>query len=223
MPHYTDGETPRRAPVAVYSDADAGALHTTLADEAVHIGGAAASDSYLRADTLIAAALNAGAEAIHPGYGFLAENANFADACAEAGIKFIGPPASAIRAMGSKSEAKALMDAAGVPIVPGYHGDAQDDQTLTSEAERVGYPLLVKASAGGGGKGMRVVRAAKELLDAIASARREAQSSFGDDKLLLERFLERGRHIEIRSSLMGTATASICSNVTAPCSAVTRK
>tara|TARA_B100000676_G_scaffold270049_1_gene286470 strand:+ start:5834 stop:7822 length:1989 start_codon:yes stop_codon:yes gene_type:complete len=184
--------------VAVYSDADAGALHTTLADEAVHIGGAAASDSYLRADTMIAAALNAGAEAIHPGYGFLAENANFADACAEAGVKFIGPPASAIRAMGSKSEAKALMDAAGVPIVPGYHGDAQDDQTLISEAERVGYPLLVKASAGGGGKGMRVVRSAEELLDAIASARREAQSSFGDDKLLLERFLERGRHVEIQ-------------------------
>ncbi|MEY4209167.1 MAG: hypothetical protein RLZZ20_2319, partial [Pseudomonadota bacterium] len=143
--------------VAVYSEADAGARHVALCDEAIAIGGAAAADSYLSADRLIAAAQATGAQAIHPGYGFLSENAAFADACATAGLVFIGPPASAIRAMGSKSAAKALMEKAGVPLVPGYHGENQDAVFLQQQAEKIAYPVLLKASAGGGGKGMRIV------------------------------------------------------------------
>ena len=184
--------------VAVYSDADANAQHALLADEALHIGAAAASQSYLRADKIIDAAKQCGAQAIHPGYGFLSENAEFAEACESNGIVFVGPTASAIRSMGSKSGAKALMVEAGVPVVPGYHGNDQSDETLRAGAIETGFPLLVKASAGGGGKGMRIVRSAEELEDALSAARREAQNAFGDDKLLLERYVEQPRHVEVQ-------------------------
>src|SRR5690606_28002202 len=169
--------------VAVYSDADAGARHVRLADEALPIGPAPARDSYLNAARLIETALAAGANAVHPGYGFLAENADFAEACQRAGLVFIGPPASAIRAMGSKSAAKALLEHAGVPLVPGYHGASQDADYLEEQAARIGYPVLIKASAGGGGKGMRIVTAPAEFRAALASCRREAASSFGDDRV----------------------------------------
>ena len=184
--------------VAVYSDADAGARHVALCDEAVHIGAAPARDSYLRGDRILAAARATGAEGIHPGYGFLSENEEFAQACAAAGIAFIGPPPGAIRAMGSKSEAKTLMEKAGVPLVPGYHGAEQDAAFLRAQADAIGYPVLIKASAGGGGKGMRVVRASDEFEAALASCKREAASSFGDDRVLVEKYLERPRHIEIQ-------------------------
>ncbi|WP_342115528.1 acetyl/propionyl/methylcrotonyl-CoA carboxylase subunit alpha [Pseudoduganella sp. OTU4001] len=184
--------------VAVYSDADANAKHVAVCDEAVNIGPAAAKESYLVGDKLIAVALATGAEAIHPGYGFLSENAEFADACAEVGLAFIGPPASAMRAMGSKSAAKQLMEKANVPLVPGYHGDNQDAGFLQEQADRIGYPVLLKASAGGGGKGMRVVESAEAFKDALASCKREAISSFGDDKVLAEKYLLRPRHIEIQ-------------------------
>lgn len=184
--------------VAVYSDADAEARHVAYCDEAIHIGGAAARDSYLRADHIIEMARDAGVHAIHPGYGFLSENDGFAEACAAAGIVFIGPPASAIRAMGSKSAAKQLMEHAGVPLVPGYHGEDQDPALLRAEADRIGYPVLIKASAGGGGKGMRVVEAGDAFEAALASVRREASASFGDDKVLVEKYLTRPRHIEIQ-------------------------
>ncbi len=184
--------------VAVYSDADAGAAHVAACDEAVRLGPPAARESYLLGDKIIAAALATGALAIHPGYGFLSENADFAAACEAAGLTFIGPPASAIRAMGSKSAAKTLMDQAGVPLVPGYHGDNQDPALLHREADRIGYPVLLKASAGGGGKGMRVVDRSEDFLAALASCKREAASSFGDDKVLVERYLQRPRHIEIQ-------------------------
>jgi 3-methylcrotonyl-CoA carboxylase alpha subunit len=186
------------ATVAVFSEADAQARHVELADEAFPIGPAPARDSYLRIDRIIEAARRAGAQAIHPGYGFLSENAAFAEACAEAGITFIGPPPAAIRAMGSKAEAKRLMENSGVPLVPGYHGEAQDAATLRHAADAIGYPVLLKASAGGGGKGMRVVEHAAELDAAIDSARGEARSSFGDDRLLVEKYLTRPRHIEIQ-------------------------
>jgi 3-methylcrotonyl-CoA carboxylase alpha subunit len=186
------------ATVAVYSDADAQAMHVAMADAAIRIGTAAPRDSYLRIDAILAAARQTGAQAIHPGYGFLAENAGFADACAEAGVVFIGPPASAIRAMGGKSEAKALMAQAGVPLVPGYHDAAQDLLTLHAAADKIGYPVLIKASAGGGGKGMRVVAHAAEFAQALAGAQREAASSFGDDRVLIEKYLTRPRHIEIQ-------------------------
>ncbi len=184
--------------VAVYSEADAGALHVEACDEAYLIGPAAARDSYLKGDRILHAAKRAGAQAIHPGYGFLSENAGFARACAEAGLVFIGPPATAIEAMGSKSAAKALMEKAGVPLVPGYHGDNQDPAHLARQAEAIGYPVLIKASAGGGGKGMRVVAAARDFADALAGAQREAASSFGDDRVLIEKYLERPRHIEVQ-------------------------
>lgn len=184
--------------VAVYSDADASALHVSMADEAFCIGGAAPRDSYLRLDIIIDIAIKTGAQAIHPGYGFLSENAAFAQACKQHGIAFIGPPVSAIEAMGSKSVAKRLMEAAGVPLVPGYHGEAQDDTTLIQAAQTIPYPLLIKAAAGGGGKGMRVVREPGELQDAIASARREAISGFADGTLLIERYIEQPRHVEIQ-------------------------
>ena len=184
--------------VAVYSDADAGARHVALCDEAVHIGPAPARDSYLRGDRILAAARATGAEGIHPGYGFLSENEAFAQACGAAGIAFIGPPDGAIRAMGSKSEAKTLMEKAGVPLVPGYHGAEQDAAFLRAQADAIGYPVLIKASAGGGGKGMRVVRAGDEFEAALVSCKREAASSFGDDRVLVEKYLERPRHIEIQ-------------------------
>ena len=184
--------------VAVYSDADAGAAHVAACDEAVRLGPPAARESYLLGEKIIAAALATGAQAIHPGYGFLSENADFAAACEAAGLSFIGPPASAIRAMGSKSAAKSLMDKAGVPLVPGYHRDDQDPALLQREADRIGYPVLLKASAGGGGKGMRVVDRSEDFLAALASCKREAASSFGDDKVLVERYLQRPRHIEIQ-------------------------
>jgi 3-methylcrotonyl-CoA carboxylase alpha subunit len=186
------------ATVAVYSDADAHALHVAAADRAVRIGPPAPRESYLRIDAILDAARRAGADAIHPGYGFLAENAAFAEACADAGLIFVGPPPAAIRAMGGKAEAKALMAAAGVPLVPGYHGAAQDVATLAAEAARIGYPVLIKASAGGGGKGMRVVAAPAGFATALAGAQREAASSFGDDRVLIERYLTRPRHVEIQ-------------------------
>jgi 3-methylcrotonyl-CoA carboxylase alpha subunit len=184
--------------VAVYSEADAGAKHVAVCDEAILLGPAAAKDSYLRGDKIIAAAKATGAQAIHPGYGFLSENAEFAEACAAAGLVFIGPPGSSMRAMGSKSAAKQLMEDANVPLVPGYHGDAQDPELLQAEANRIGYPVLLKASAGGGGKGMRVVERSEDFQAALASCKREAISSFGDDKVLVEKYLTRPRHIEIQ-------------------------
>ena len=184
--------------VAVYSDADRAARHVAMADEAVHIGPSPARDSYLVSDRIIAAARHAGAQAIHPGYGFLSENAGFAEACAKAGIVFIGPPPPAIRAMGSKSEAKKIMEKARVPLVPGYHGDDQSPDLLAKEAERIGFPVLIKASAGGGGKGMRVVEEAAKFADALAGAKREAKASFADDHVLVEKYLTRPRHIEIQ-------------------------
>ncbi|HEY4066722.1 MAG TPA: acetyl/propionyl/methylcrotonyl-CoA carboxylase subunit alpha [Burkholderiaceae bacterium] len=184
--------------VAVYSDADANAKHVLACDEAVHIGGAAPRDSYLRGERVIAAALATGAQAVHPGYGFLSENEGFAQACADAGLVFIGPPPSAIKAMGLKAESKQLMEKAGVPLVPGYHGADQDPALLRREADRIGYPVLIKASAGGGGKGMRIVAAAAEFDAALASCQREAINSFGDDAVLIERYVTRPRHIEIQ-------------------------
>src|SRR5918998_485768 len=184
--------------VAVFSEADAGALHVAMADEAHPIGPAPAAQSYLRADRILDAARASGAEAVHPGYGFLSENAEFAEACAAAGIAFVGPPPAAIRAMGSKTESKRIMAAPGVPVVPGYHGEAQDDVLLASEAERVGFPVLIKASAGGGGKGMRPVLAAGDFAAELAGARREAKAAFGDDRVLLERYLQRPRHVEVQ-------------------------
>jgi 3-methylcrotonyl-CoA carboxylase alpha subunit len=184
--------------VAVYSEADAGALHVESCDMAVPIGPAPATESYLRGDVIIKAARASGADAIHPGYGFLSENAEFAGACAEAAITFVGPPAAAIQAMGSKAEAKAIMEAASVPLVPGYHAAAQDLATLAAAAEQIGFPVLLKASAGGGGRGMRVVEAADELEAAIAAAKRESAAAFGDDRLLIEKYLSRPRHIEVQ-------------------------
>lgn len=186
------------ASVAVFSDADARALHVDMADEARHVGAAPANESYLLTERILQAALDSGAEAIHPGYGFLAENAEFATACAQAGLVFIGPPVAAIKAMGSKSVAKQIMSAAGVPLVPGYHEEDQSVERLRLAAESIGYPLLIKASAGGGGKGMRVVRQTDEFVEALEGAKREASSAFGNDHVLLEKYLERPRHIEIQ-------------------------
>ena len=184
--------------VAVYSDADANSKHVAVCDEAINIGPAAAKESYLCGDKIIAVALATGAQAVHPGYGFLSENADFADACVEAGLVFIGPPGSSMRAMGSKSAAKSLMEKADVPLVPGYHGDNQDPDFLREQGDRIGYPVLLKASAGGGGKGMRVVERSEDFTAALASCKREAISSFGDDKVLAEKYLQRPRHIEIQ-------------------------
>ncbi|WP_295142662.1 acetyl/propionyl/methylcrotonyl-CoA carboxylase subunit alpha [uncultured Reyranella sp.] len=184
--------------VAVYSDADRSARHVAMADEAVHIGPSAARESYLVAERIIDAAKRTGAQAIHPGYGFLSENAGFADACAAADIVFIGPPADSIRAMGSKSEAKKIMEKARVPLVPGYHGDDQSPDLLAAQAAKIGFPVLIKASAGGGGKGMRVVESAEKFADALAGAKREAKASFADDHVLVEKYLTRPRHIEIQ-------------------------
>ncbi|HEU5349073.1 MAG TPA: biotin carboxylase N-terminal domain-containing protein, partial [Ktedonobacterales bacterium] len=186
------------ATVAVFSDADEHALHVREADEAVRIGESAASASYLSIPALLAAARRTGADAIHPGYGFLAENADFAAACEAAGLTFIGPSADVIRRMGSKREAKRLAADAGVPVVPGYAGDDASDARLLAAAGEIGYPVMVKASAGGGGKGMRSVARASDLPEALASARREALSAFGDETLLLEKALIEPRHVEIQ-------------------------
>jgi geranyl-CoA carboxylase alpha subunit len=184
--------------VAVFSDADADALHVRQADMAVHIGPGPARDSYLNSDALLGAAKRTGADAVHPGYGFLSENAAFADACAATGLVFFGPPAAAIAAMGNKARAKALMEAAGVPCVPGYRGEDQSDQTMLAEAARIGFPLMVKAAAGGGGRGMRLVMDSDDLANALARARSEAARAFGSDELILERAIGDARHIEFQ-------------------------
>jgi 3-methylcrotonyl-CoA carboxylase alpha subunit len=184
--------------VAVYSEADRDAMHVAMADEAVLLGPARARDSYLNIERVIDAARQSGAEAVHPGYGFLSENAEFAQACADAGLVFVGPTAAMMTAMGSKSGSKMLMEKAGVPLVPGYHGDAQDEATLAKAADKIGFPVLIKASAGGGGRGMRIVGSPSELAAAITSAKREAKAAFGDDRLLIEKFVENPRHIEVQ-------------------------
>src|SRR5436190_17686504 len=186
------------ATVAVYSDADADAQHVRLADDARHIGGSRPAESYLRGDAIVAAALSSGAEAVHPGYGFLSENADFADAVERAGLAYVGPRSASMRKMGSKAGAKTLMAAHGVPVVPGYTGEDQDPALLAREAGRVGYPLMIKAAHGGGGKGMRVVREASEFGPALESCQREAKNAFGRDRVLLERYLEQPRHIEFQ-------------------------
>jgi len=186
------------ATVAVYSDADANALHVRMADEAVHIGASPVGESYLRGDRIIAAAKQTGADAIHPGYGFLSENPGFVDQVVEAGLVFIGPSAASIRAMGLKDAAKALMEKAGVPVVPGYHGDGQALVLLAGKAKEIGYPVLIKARAGGGGKGMRKVDHSDDFADALASAKREGKSSFGDDSVLVEKYVDKPRHIEVQ-------------------------
>jgi 3-methylcrotonyl-CoA carboxylase alpha subunit len=183
--------------VAVYSDADAKALHVLMADEAVHIGPSPARESYLVGEKIIAAAKETGAEAIHPGYGFLSENAAFAQAVIDAGLIWVGPKPDSIRAMGLKDAAKKLMADAGVPVTPGYLGENQDSAHLKSEADAIGYPVLIKAVAGGGGKGMRRVDEAGQFEDALESAKREAASAFGDDRVLIEKYVERPRHIEV--------------------------
>ena len=184
--------------VAVYSAADATAQHVRLADLAIPIGGPRPQESYLRADAIVEAAQRAGAQAVHPGYGFLSENAEFAERVERAGIRFIGPPAESMRRMGSKAGAKDLMSSRGVPVVPGYTGEDQDAQLLAHEAERVGFPLMIKAAYGGGGKGMRIVRAAQEFASNLESAQREAKNAFGRDRMLLERYIEKPRHIEFQ-------------------------
>ncbi len=184
--------------VAVYSDADANALHVTMADEAVHIGGAPSKESYLLSDRVLEAAKLTGAQAVHPGYGFLSENAAFSAACKANDIVFIGPPVGAIEAMGSKSAAKNIMGKAGVPLVPGYHGDDQSPAILKQHADKMGYPVLLKATAGGGGKGMRQVWSSEEFDEALEAAKRESMSSFGDDRMLVEKYLTQPRHVEIQ-------------------------
>ena len=184
--------------VAVFSEADRDAMHVAACDEAYCIGGAAPKESYLRGDKVLEIAKLTGAQAIHPGYGFLSENESFARQCADAGIVFIGPPPAAIEAMGLKAESKRLMEKAGVPLVPGYHGSDQSEALLASEAKRIGFPVLIKASAGGGGKGMKVAESEADFAAALASAKREAKNSFGDDNVLIERYLQRPRHIEIQ-------------------------
>ncbi|WP_116597249.1 acetyl-CoA carboxylase biotin carboxylase subunit [Primorskyibacter marinus] len=193
--------------VAVHSDVDAGAAHVALADTAVSLGGAAPADSYLRGDAIIAAAVATGAQAIHPGYGFLSENPDFVEAVEAAGLVFIGPSARAIRAMGLKDAAKALMEKAGVPVVPGYHGEDQDPARLAQEAERIGYPVMIKAVAGGGGKGMRLVERPEEFADALASAQSEARGAFGNDAVLVEKFVQQPRHIEVQ--VFGDGTRAV--------------
>ncbi|MCR9125376.1 MAG: acetyl/propionyl/methylcrotonyl-CoA carboxylase subunit alpha [Rhodobacteraceae bacterium] len=193
--------------VAVYSDADRDAAHVEMADHAVHIGGPAPADSYLRGDAIIAAALDSGAQAIHPGYGFLSENPGFVDAVAAAGLVFVGPSAAAIRAMGLKDAAKALMIQAGVPVVPGYHGAGQDPDMLAEEAGRIGYPVLIKAVAGGGGKGMRLVEAPAAFADALRSAQGEARTAFGNADVLVEKYVSKPRHIEVQ--IFGDGTRAV--------------
>jgi len=197
------------ATVAVYSEADAGALHTRVADEAVPIGPAEAARSYLSIDALLAAARRTGADAIHPGYGFLSQNGDFADACAEAGLVFIGPPGDVHRRMGDKQGARRLMASAGVPVVPGYDGDEQQDEALLREAGRIGWPVMIKPSRGGGGKGLRIVREAGQFVSSLQASRREAKAAFGDDRVFAERYVERPRHVEIQ--LLGDANGEVVS------------
>src|SRR6185437_14828517 len=206
--------------VAVYSQADADARHVREADEAWPIGGPRPAESYLRGDVILEVAKKTGAQAIHPGYGFLSENATFARACREAGVVFIGPKPESIEAMGSKAEAKSLMEKHGVPLVPGYHGEAQDEKTLLAQARKIGFPLMIKAAAGGGGKGMRIVRAETEFADALASAQREASGSFGDTRMILERYIEHPRHIEFQ--VFGDANGNIIHLNERECSAQRR-
>jgi 3-methylcrotonyl-CoA carboxylase alpha subunit len=184
--------------VAVYSEADRDAMHVAMADEAILLGPARARDSYLNIERVIEAVRISGAEAVHPGYGFLSESAEFAQACADAGLVFVGPTAGMIKVMGSKSGSKMLMEQAGVPLVPGYHGEAQDEATLANAADKIGFPVLIKASAGGGGRGMRIVGSANELAAAVVSAKREAKAAFGDDRMLIEKFVKNPRHIEVQ-------------------------
>ncbi|HEY0580904.1 MAG TPA: biotin carboxylase N-terminal domain-containing protein, partial [Chloroflexota bacterium] len=184
--------------IAVYSDADARALHVAEADSAVRLGPAPAAESYLNQQAILDAARASGARAIHPGYGFLSENAAFAQAVIDQGLIWIGPTPAAMRAVGDKARAKALAEQHGVPVLPGYHGDDQSLQRLRAEADRIGYPLLIKASAGGGGRGMRVVEAPDAFADALEAARREAMASFGDERVLLERYVRRPRHVEVQ-------------------------
>src|SRR4051812_26538403 len=184
--------------VAVYSEADATAQHVRQADFAYPIGGPRPADSYLRGDAILEVAKRSGAQAIHPGYGFLSENADFAESCENAGIVFIGPSAESMRKMGSKAGAKELMAAAGVPVVPGYTGADQDHAVLAREAQRIGFPLMIKAAHGGGGKGMRVVRNAQEFAANLESCQREAKNAFGRERMLLERYIETPRHIEFQ-------------------------
>jgi 3-methylcrotonyl-CoA carboxylase alpha subunit len=206
--------------VAVFSEADAGSRHVRMADEAYCIGSASSRDSYLNIDRIIAAARDCAARAIHPGYGFLSENEAFAEACQRAGIVFIGPPVEAIRAMGSKSAAKTIMSRAGVPIVPGYHGHDQKVALLQKEADKIGYPVLIKASAGGGGKGMRVVESAGDFTAALASCQREASAGFGNEQVLIEKYLVRPRRIEIQ--IFGDAHGHVVSLYERDCSAQRR-
>jgi 3-methylcrotonyl-CoA carboxylase alpha subunit len=184
--------------IAVYADADANALHVQEADDAVHIGPSDARESYLSIDAILAAAKASGAEAIHPGYGFLSENADFAQTVVEAGLTFVGPPASSIHQMADKSLAKQAMAEAGVPVLPGYHGEDQSDDRLLAAARDIGFPVLIKASAGGGGRGIRLVREEKKFLKQLKMARREAMASFADDHMLVERYVEKPRHIEVQ-------------------------
>ncbi|MBW8811466.1 MAG: ATP-grasp domain-containing protein, partial [Lysobacter sp.] len=206
--------------VAVYSEADADAQHVRQADEAYPIGGPRPADSYLRGDAIIEVARRSGAQAIHPGYGFLSENADFADAVEAAGIAFIGPKAASMRKMGSKAGAKELMQAAGVPVVPGYTGEDQDPAHLHREADRIGYPLMIKAAHGGGGKGMRIVRDSGEFLANLESCQREARNAFGRDRVLLERYVEQPRHIEIQ--IFGDANGQVIHLNERECSAQRR-
>ncbi|RUV04961.1 acetyl/propionyl/methylcrotonyl-CoA carboxylase subunit alpha [Mesorhizobium sp. M6A.T.Cr.TU.017.01.1.1] len=206
--------------VAVYSDADAGALHVEMADEAVHIGPSPVGESYLRGDKIVAAALATGAEAIHPGYGFLSENPDFVDQVTAAGLVFIGPSAASIRAMGLKDAAKRLMEKAGVPVVPGYHGEAQEIVLLASKAREIGYPVLIKARAGGGGKGMRRVEHPDDFSEALSGARREAKAAFGDDRVLVEKYVEKPRHIEVQ--VFGDIFANVVHLYERDCSAQRR-
>lgn len=208
--------------VAVYSSADLHSPHVAAADQAVCIGGPLPAQSYLNISAIIDAARATGADAIHPGYGFLAENADFAAACRDAGIVFIGPSPEAIRAMGDKAGAKRLMQEAGVPCIPGYQGEDQSAERLAEEAGKIGYPLMIKATAGGGGRGMRLVADAGGFADLLRSAQSEARNAFGDPTVILERAIVEPRHIEIRSSQTATAMSCIWASATARCSAVTR-
>ena len=195
------------ATVAIFSDADAGARHVAMADEAVPVGGAAPAESYLNIRSILAACAATGAEAVHPGYGFLSENPEFVEALGAEGITFIGPSAQAIRAMGLKDAAKALMEEAGVPVVPGYHGADQGDDLLAGEAGRIGYPVLIKAVAGGGGKGMRLVTRVEDFADSLAAARAEARGAFGNEAVLIEKFVESPRHVELQ--VFGDGTRAV--------------
>lgn len=206
--------------VAVYSAADAGALHVAMADAAVALGGSSPADSYLAQERIIAAARDHGCDCVHPGYGFLSENADFAQRVLDAGLVWIGPPPDAIRRMGSKTGARALMAAAGVPLAPGFDSDTADDAAYVAAAERIGYPVMVKAAGGGGGKGIRIVRSADDLLAALAAARREAAKAFSDPRVFLEKYIERARHIEVQ--VFGDAHGSTVHLFERECSAQRR-